>query len=124
MTNTETYRRQIIFRTISLHQWQSFLFYGVTKIAMTKKVQEKLRQIAGISGIEESLLTLDKRKWLVATNKSCKTQVKKEVDHILREMTLNIIALEYNNQLGIISKEHRNQTLVSYATALQRETEN
>ena len=39
-------------------------------------------------------------------------------------MTVKIIAPEYNNQPGKISKEHRNPTLVSYATALQRETEN
>ena len=38
--------------------------YGVTKISMTEKVQEKVRQVAGISGIEETHLTLDKGKWL------------------------------------------------------------
>ena len=36
--------------------------YGVTKIAMTDKVQEKLRQVVGISGIEETHLTMDKGK--------------------------------------------------------------
>ena len=39
-------------------------------------------------------------------------------------MNLKIIVPEYNNQQGTISKEHRNPTLVSYAAALQRETEN
>ena len=98
--------------------------YGVTKTAMIDKVQDKLRQVAGISGIEETHLTIDKGKWLVVTNKACKNQVKKEVDRILRETTLKIIAPEYNNQPGTISKEHRNPTLVSYAAAFQREIEN
>ena len=100
------------------------LIYGVTKIAMIEKVHEKLRQVAGISGVEETHLTRDKGKWLVVTNKVCKNQVKKKVDRILREITLKIIAPEYNNQPGTIMKEHRNPTLVSYAAALQRETEN
>ena len=39
-------------------------------------------------------------------------------------MTLKIITPEYKNRPGTISKEHRNPTLVSYAAALQRETEN
>ena len=52
--------------------------YRVTKIAMTDKVQEKLRQVAGISGVEETHLTLDKGKWLVVTNKACKTKSKKK----------------------------------------------
>ena len=123
MTNTETYRRQIIFQNNFIASIAIISILWRDKNSNDKKVQKKLRQVAGISGIEETHLTLDKGKWLVATNKSCKTQVKKEVDRILREMTLKIIALEYNNQLGIISKEHRNPTLVSYAAALQRETE-
>ena len=36
--------------------------YGVTKVTMTDKVQEKPRQVAGISGVEEIHLTLDKGK--------------------------------------------------------------
>ena len=39
-------------------------------------------------------------------------------------MTLKIISSEYNNQPGTIMKEHRNPTVVSYAVALQKETEN
>ena len=91
MTNAETYRRQIIFQNNFIALMAIIPIYGVTKIAMTDKVQEKLRQVAGISGIEETHLTLDKGKCLVVTNKACKTQVKKEVDCILREMTLKII---------------------------------
>ena len=124
MTNTETYRRQIIFQNNFIASIAIISILWRDKNSNDKKVQKKHRQVAGISGIEETHLTLDKGKWLVATNKSCKTQVKKEVDRILREMTLKIIALEYNNQLEIISKEHRNPTLVSYAAALQRKTEN
>ena len=96
--------------------------YGVTKIAMIDKVHEKLRQVAGISGVEETHLTLDKEKWLVVTNKACENQVKKEVDHILRKMIQKIIASEYNNQPSTNMKEHKNPTLVSYAATLQRET--
>ena len=124
MTNAETYRRQIIFQNNFIASMAIIPIYGVTKAAMRDKVQEKLRQVAGISGIEETHLTMDKGKWLVVTNKACKNQVKKEVDRILREMTLKIITPEYNNQPGTISREHRNPTLVSYAAALQRETEN
>ena len=89
---------------------------------MIDKVHKKLRQVAGILGVEETHLTLDKGKWLVVTNKACKHQVKKEVDRILRKMTLKIIAPDYNNQPGTIIKEHKNPTLVSYTAALQRET--
>ena len=124
MTNTETYRRQIIFQNNFIASMAIIPIYGVTKLAMNDKVYDKLRQVAGISGIEETHLTLDKGKWLVVTNKACKTQVKKEVDRLLREMTLKIIAPEYNNQPGTISREHRNPTLVSYAAMLQKETEN
>ena len=87
---------------------------------MTDKVNKKLRQVAGISGVEETHLTLDKGKWLVARNKVCKNQVKKEVDRILREMILKIITPEYNILPGTIMREHRTPILVSYATALQR----
>ena len=125
MTNAETYRRQIIFQNNFIASMAIIPIYGVTKKkAMIDKVQEKLRRVAGISGIDETHLTLDKGKWLVVINKACKNQVKKEVDRILREMTLKIIAPEYNNQPGTISREHRNPTLVSYAAALQREREN
>ena len=51
------------------------------------------------------------------------TPSQKEVDRILSERTLKIIALEYNNQHGRIKREHRNPTLVAYAEALQRKTE-
>ena len=47
---------------------------------------------------------------------------KKEVDRILREMTLKIISPVYNNQPGMITREHLNPTLVSYATVLHRKT--
>ena len=77
MTNAETYRRQIIFQNNFIASMAIIPIYGVTKIAMTDKVQEKLRQVVGISDIEETHLTLDKGKWLVVINKSCKNQVKK-----------------------------------------------
>ena len=47
---------------------------------------------------------------------------KKEVDRILREMTLKIISPVYNNQPGTITREHLNPTLVSYAIVLHRKT--
>ena len=62
MTNAETYRRQIIFQNNFIASMAIIPIYGVTKIAITDKVQDKLRQVAGISGIEETHLTLDKGK--------------------------------------------------------------
>ena len=38
---------------------------------MTCKVHDKLKQVAGISGVEETHLTLDQGKWLVVANKAC-----------------------------------------------------
>ena len=70
MTNTETYRRNIIFQNNFIVSMAIIPICGVTKIAMPDKVQETFRQVAGISGIEETHLTLDKGKWLVVTNKA------------------------------------------------------
>ena len=52
--------------------------HGVTKIVMKEKVEEKLLKVAGISRLEETHMTEQKRKWLVVTNKACKPQVKRE----------------------------------------------
>ena len=54
---------------------------------------------------------------------SLQTQVKNEVNRILRKTILNIFSPVYNNQPGAITRDHRNQTLVSYEVALQRKTE-
>ena len=62
MKNAETYGRQIIFHSNFIASMAVIPIYGVTKIAMTDKLQKKLRQGAGISGIEETHLTLDKGK--------------------------------------------------------------
>lgn len=96
--------------------------YGMTKTTMTDKVEDKLWQVVSISWVDENHLTLDKGKWLVTTRKVCKDQVRTEVDRIFREMTLKIITSEYNNQPGIIKREHMNPTLVSYGVTLQSET--
>ena len=123
MTNTETYRRHIIFQNNFIASMAIIPSYGVTKISMIGKVHEKHRQVVEITRVKKTYLTLDKGKWKIVTNKACKNQVKKEVDRIHREMTLKIIVLEYNKQPYTIMKEHRNSTLVSYAAALQREIE-
>ena len=90
MTNVETYRRNNIFQNNYIALMVIIPIYGVTKTAMTDKVEEKLLQVAGISGVEDTHLYLDKGKWIVITNKTYKTQVKKEVDRILRNITLKI----------------------------------
>ena len=43
MTNVETYRRQIIFQNNFIASMAIIPIYGVPKIAMTEKLQEKLR---------------------------------------------------------------------------------
>ena len=72
ITNVETYRRQINVQNNFIASMAIIPIYGVTKIAMTDKVHEKLRQVVGISGVGETHLTMDKGKWLVVTNKACK----------------------------------------------------
>ena len=64
-----------------------------------------------------------KRKWLVVTNKACKSQVRRQVERILKGVTLQIIHYTYT-QPETIAKEHRNPTLVTYAAALQAAAEN
>lgn len=86
--------------------------YEVTKTAMTDKVKDKLLQVASISSVEGPYLSRDKGKWIVVTIKTLKTQLKKEVNHILREMTLKIISPAYTDQHGTITREHRNPMLI------------
>ena len=51
---------------------------------MREKVEEKLLKVAGISRLEETHMTEQKGKWLVVTNKACKSQVKREVERIIK----------------------------------------
>ena len=97
--------------------------YEVTKTAMTDKVKEKLLQVSSVSSVEGPYLSRDKGKWIVVTIKTLKTQLKKEVNHILREITLKIISPAYTNQHGTTTREHRNPMLIFYAATLQQETE-
>ena len=64
-----------------------------------------------------------KGKWLVVTNKVCKSQVKREVERILKGVTLQIMHPTYT-QPGTIAKEYRNPKFVTYAAALQEAAEN
>ena len=96
--------------------------HGVTETAMKEKVEEKLLKVAGISRIDETRMTEQKRKWLVVTNKAYNTQVKREVERILQELTLYIMHPIYT-QPSTISKEHKNHTLVMYILDLQTATE-
>ena len=68
-------------------------------------------------------MTEQKGKWLVVTNNAYKSQVKREVERILKGTILQIIHPIYT-QPENISKEHRNPTLVAYATISQASTEN
>ena len=77
---------------------------GATKATIINKVEEKRLQIVKHPGVEKPHLYIDKDKWLVVTSKAYKTQAIKEVDRILREMTLKIISLVYNNQPGTITR--------------------
>ena len=97
--------------------------YSVTKTVMTDKVEGKLLKVAGISSVENTHLSQNKGQWLVVTRKAYKTQVKTEVDHILRGMTLHIISPTYNDIPGTIAREYRDLKLISYAVALQGEIE-
>ena len=62
--------------------------HSVTKSALKDKVEEKLLKVVGISRLEEAHVTKSKGKWLVFTNKSYKSQVKREVDRILKGVML------------------------------------
>ena len=97
--------------------------HGVTKNLMRDKVEEKLLKVVGISKLEKTHMTELKGKWLVVTNKECKSQVKREVERMLKGVTLQIIHPTYTQQ-ETIAKEHRNPTLVTYVLALQEAAEN
>ena len=58
--------------------------HGVTKSAVKKKVAENLLKVVGISRLEETHISELKEKWLVVKNKACKSQVKREVERILK----------------------------------------
>ena len=94
------------------------LIYGMSEIAIQEKAEEKILQITGISNIEDTHLSDEKRKLFVVTNKVCKPQVKIEGDRILRGMTLQINTPKYKKQPGIIKSEHCNPTLVTYTTII------
>ena len=91
---------------------------------MKEKVEEKLLKVAGISRLEETHMTEQKRKWLVVTNKACKPQVKREVERILKGVTLHIMINPTYTQPETVAKEHCNPTLVTYEAALQAAAEN
>ena len=110
MTSEKTYTRHTVFKNNFIASMSIIPIYRVTKATRTYKVQDNFLQVADISTVKDTHLSLDKGKWLVVTSKSCKDQVKKEVDHIYREVTLKIIAPEYNNQPGTITREYRNPT--------------
>ena len=97
--------------------------HSVTKSTMREKVKEKLLKVPGISRLEETQMTELKIKWIVVTNKECKAQIKREVDRIIKSVTLQIIHPTYT-QPGTIAKVHRDATLVTYAAALQEVAEN
>ena len=79
--------------------------HGVTKNAMREKVKEKLLKVAGISRLGETHMTEMKGKQLVVTNKARKSQVKRDVERILKSVILQIIHLTYT-QPETITKEH------------------
>ena len=62
MTNSEKYRRQIIFQNKFISSMAIIPIYGVTKTAMTDKIEEKPLKIAGVFSIEETHLFEKKRK--------------------------------------------------------------
>ena len=73
MTNSETYRRTIIFQYNFITTMTIIPIYGVTKIATREKVEENFLQNESISSIEETHLYEDKGRWLTVTSKACKT---------------------------------------------------
>ena len=60
MTNAETYRRQIIFQNNFIVSMAIIPNYGATKTVTIDKVEEQLLQLAGISGVKETHLSLNK----------------------------------------------------------------
>ena len=60
MTNAEIYGRHIIFQNNFIASMTIILIYGATKTTIIDKVEEKLLQVVGILGVEETHLSLDK----------------------------------------------------------------
>ena len=60
MTNAEIYGRHIIFQNNFIASMTIIPIYGATKTTIIDKVEEKLLQVVGILGVEETHLSLDK----------------------------------------------------------------
>ena len=121
LTTISVYRHQIKLQNHFLASMAIIPIHGVTETAMKEKVEEKLLKVAGISRIDETRMAEQKGKQLVVTNKAYKTQVKREVERILQELTLYIMHPTYT-QPRTISKEHQNHTFVMYTLDLQTAT--
>ena len=67
-------------------------------------------------------MTKLKEKWLVITNKTCKSQVKREVERILKGATLQMMHPTYTQQ-GTIAKEYHS-ILVTLSLTLKSATGN
>ena len=83
-----TYRHHIKIQNSYLASMYILPIHSVTKSALKDKVEEKLLKVVGIPRLEEAHVTKSKGKWLVFTNKSYKSQVKREVDRILKGVML------------------------------------
>ena len=91
---------------------------------MKVKFEEKPLKVAGISILEKIHMTEQNGKWSVVINKACRPQVKREVERILKGVTLHIMINPTYTQPETVAKEHCNPTLVTYEAALQAAAEN
>ena len=57
-------------------------------IISINSVTKSASKVLGMSRLEETHMTELKGKWLVVTNKVCKSQVKRDVERILKGVTL------------------------------------
>lgn len=89
---------------------------------MHKSVRTRLLNVSEISSIDKPFQTIDSGKLFVVTNKTCKEQVRREVEKILIGPTFKINHSEYNNQPGTKTQANRKPTFTSYAVDLQKKT--
>ena len=106
ITTTSTYRRHIAFQNNYTVSITNILIHGMTKEALEETVEKKPISIARIARVEENHLTESKGKWSVVTCKACIIQVKRKVDIVIQDITLQILSQNLT-QPGVISKEYR-----------------
>ena len=72
---------------------------------MTETLYNKVIKVSGVYGIEETNLTKNRGKQLIATNKKQKNQEKRYIKSIINNVSLLIMSHDFKHQPGTMSKE-------------------